>query len=171
MSSSATAALADIVSSLFTEPLKGFNDAQIQIVDHWVRLLGQFDTGADPAEYATALKMAPKWSASLRGDVSIVLRLATLKQTKAGVSLGVGVGPFQASGSFGFMSETASESVIQARAAYVVSNDAGEVGLVDVLKDLGIVDPLDPGEVENAVAKLGTLQNALPALPGDDGEG
>lgn len=91
------------------------------------------------------------------------MRIAKLQRSDGNLKVGLAVGPFQAAGSFGFMSETASESVIQARAAYVVSNDAGETGLKDVLSALGLPDPLDPASVRTAIEKLEALKATLPA--------
>ncbi|MEM6334456.1 MAG: hypothetical protein AAF823_14060 [Planctomycetota bacterium] len=166
-----TAALSDVVAGLFVEPLHGFNRAQMDIVDHWIatlerlkQVLGQGGANKpkDPAALiAATLAMAPKWSATIRGDASIVLRVASLTQTQGQVSLGVAVGPFQASGSFGFMSETASESVIQARASYVVSDDGGEISLRDLLKLMNVPEVAGPKEVETAVGLLGDLKTAL----------
>lgn len=65
MATTGTAALSEVVSSLFTEPLQGFNKAQIDIVDHWLAALNALASNggggaADPGLYAQAIAMAPK---------------------------------------------------------------------------------------------------------------
>lgn len=160
-----TSELRSLVASLFVEPLHGFNEAQAAIIDTWLNLLKSLmalPEGDNRDQIIrTAIDQAPKWHASIKGDVSVLMRITKLRRAEGSLSLGVAVGPFQGAGSFGFTSESASESVIQARAAYIVSNAAGETSLSDLLSSLGLPDQINASNVAKAETLLGEFRKSL----------
>ncbi len=169
---STTPQLRDVVASLFVEPLHGFNLAQATIIEIWISTLEIIakmipDGSEITAEQLKAyLAMAPQWSATVRGDVSVVMRLTSATRSEGSMNLGLSVGPFSAGGSFGLIKESSSESVIQASAQYVISNSRGNVSVLDLLSEMG--KTFDPGTTLGAADVLGAsnslreLQSAMP---------
>jgi len=168
---STTPQLRDVVASLFVEPLHGFNRAQHQALETWIQLLRSMAGLSEGSSAVSAeaipglLALAPRWSAAVKGDLALTLRLTSLRRQDTGVSIGIGAGPFQAAGTFGLMSEQTSESIIQARASYTVTNSAGEVSLEDVLASVGFpIDSLTSAEkLKQASKQLETVKATLPA--------
>ncbi|AJR07868.1 hypothetical protein C9J03_21730 [Photobacterium gaetbulicola] len=107
------------------------------------------------------LKLAPTWKMSAQLSLSISMRIASLERTETGVSLGLGIGMIQASGTFGFAREIASESVLQAQAIYNLTNDK-EIALKDYLSILGAPELVDSTTINTAVTMLGSV--SLPAV-------
>lgn len=172
---SSTPKLRDVVASLFVEPVHGFNRAQSATIDMWLRALrgiaagmGDDDT-LSAQELGQRLDLLPRWSASIAGATAVTMRLTSATKMTGDLSLGIGVGAFQASGSFGFMRETSSESVIQAQASYEVTNTRGEISVLDLLEQGG--DDFSTGatkdRLEGAIGKLAGVQEALAAAGQD----
>lgn len=151
-----------VISGLLSAPAEAVvygAREQRRIWKEWLRdtshLLGSLDSEEQKkALLEKHLELAPTWRASARLSLGITTRIASLKKTDAGGSIGLTIGILQASGSFGHSTETTQESVLQIRAEYALSNDT-EVTLSEYLQALG-VEATDPGSLNAAIDKLGT---------------
>lgn len=98
------------------------------------------------------MRLAPVWKMSAQISVGMTMRIASINRMDGEASIGFGLGLLQASGNFGFMSESSSESVFQAQASYALSNES-EITLVDYLSTLGVT-PASPSDLQTAIDKL-----------------
>ena len=90
---------------------------------------------------------APAVSVNSRVDLAVTLRITSVKEFSAEGRIGLTVGPIYASGGFGFMSRTTTESTLQASTSVVLSNN--EQNLLDYLGKHNIKST-DPNLPENA---------------------
>lgn len=140
--------LESMFASLFTAPTKAVIEAEKHYRQIWIDWLNELiqlvgkakgiNANADEAAIiARQLDLAPVMKLDAKIEVGVTMRLASVRKFKGDVTLGLGVGTLQAAGSFGFSSESAQESVLQARAFYGLSN-SGEVSLKNYLGDFSI---------------------------------
>ena len=159
--------LTNLITTLFTAPTEAVVDASAEQRRIWIkwlkdvlRLINDTDDDASKDKIINEhLKLAPVWKLNAKISLGVTMRVSSIERTEAGASLGIGVGMLQASGSFSFMSESTSESVMQARAEYALSNE-NEVNLKDYMATLGI-DLSKASEVENAIKKLGAASTVV----------
>ncbi|MEO0796254.1 MAG: hypothetical protein AAFX93_13885 [Verrucomicrobiota bacterium] len=166
----------DAITVLFAAPTEAVVDAASQQRRVWIKWLKDIqrllveNPSADDAIttqnnniIAKHLQLAPVWKLSAQISIGIGMRISSLNRFSGGIELGLGTSLVQASGNFGFVSESASESTLQARANYALSNDQ-EVTLEEYLSDLG-VDVTDPATLTLAVERLSTASEPLPSDP------
>ena len=94
---------------------------------------------------------APAVSVNSKVDLAITMRITSVKEITASGEAGLSVGPIHASGGFGFMTRTATESTLQASTSVVLSNN--DQNLLDYLGKHNI-SPTDPTQLDKAVALL-----------------
>jgi len=161
--------LTRVFTTLFTAPTDAVVKAaavQRRIWIDWLRDVVRLVEATDDADAKKRiirehLALAPVWRISAQVSVGVTMRVASIKRTEGGASLGLGVGPIQASGSFGFMSESSSESVLQARAQYAVTNNDRVVTLEEYLATLDVT-PTDAAGLTTAIDTLGVAAEAAP---------
>lgn len=166
----ATGDVAKVLTNLFTAPTEAAVNAaseQRRVWIDWLRDVERLVSAASDEAVKRAivrrhLDLAPVWKMAAQVSVSITMRVASIKRFEGGATLGLAVGLLQASGSFGFMSESSTESVMQARAQYALTNET-EVSLADYLEDLG-VDATDPAQLKAAISKLGAASTPLKSV-------
>lgn len=157
--------VSQVITTLLTAPGRAAVRAsreQRAIWIEWLRdvqglLEGEEDPEIRKSIVRQHMRLAPVWQASVQVSLGITMRVASIERREAGMTLGLGVGLLQSSGSFGFMSETSAESVLQARAQYALSNQ-GEVTLPAYLESLGV----DVAGAEDVTAALSKLEGAAP---------
>ncbi len=88
-----------------------------------INQLGPLSAAQKKEIVSDGLRSAPVMKLSGTIDIGITMRIASVEQTKGGISVGLGVGPIGINGQFGFMQSSTSESVMQVRAQYTMSND------------------------------------------------
>ncbi len=98
------------------------------------------------------LSLAPAFKLNAFISVSSSMRIASIDRVDASGGLGLSLGLLQISGSFGMSQQNSSESTLQARAEYTLTNN-NELSLSDYLGSLG-VKTSDPTELQNAVTIL-----------------
>ena len=121
--------LTDTIAALFTAPAEAAILAERRFRQIWTAWLRDAQ-GRIEAAPATAkaqllsqlLDLAPVMTFEAAIDLGVTMRLVSVRRRSGGGELGLAVGPFQAAGTFGFMGETTTESVLQARARYQLSN-------------------------------------------------
>lgn len=163
--------VSQIITTLLTAPTEAVVNAaseQRRIWAKWLkdveRILASMpdedeDEEAKKIIIQEHLSLAPVWKMSAQISVGITMRVASIERKEGKSSFGLGIGLLQASGGFGFMSESSSESVLQAHANYALSNDK-EVTIGDYLSKLGI-DAVEAGEVGTAIAKLNVASTPI----------
>ncbi|NJM55608.1 MAG: hypothetical protein HC841_06570 [Verrucomicrobiae bacterium] len=161
----ATASISKIMSELFTAPLDAVVNSEAEYRRIWVRWLRErlelvTEKAADGTtrlregvNVAGLLTEAPAVSLDGVVEMSITMRIASVKQREGSLGIGVALAPAQVSGSFGFMSRTAEESVFQAQARFTLSNT--ERNLASELAGFGL-KPADIASLENAMKLLST---------------
>jgi hypothetical protein len=159
-----------VMTTLFTAPTDAVVKAaaeQRRIWRDWLLDVQRLLDGLGDAEQETRkriirehLRLAPTWKMTAQVSVGITMRVTSLNRAEGGVTLGLGVGLLQGSGTFGFLSESTTESILQARAQYALGNEA-EVSLADYLDTLG-VSLADATDVSKAIARLGEASTPLP---------
>ena len=145
---------------LFSEPLKATLDAEKSYREVWVEWLTQTQklipanaTGPQQAAMISErLDIAPTMKFEAAIDAAVTMRLVSVKSKTGEGKLGLAVGPFQVSGSFGFTSSSTSESILEARARYQLSN-TNEATLRGWLEAAGI-DPTTRDSLDDAKARL-----------------
>lgn len=159
-----------VFSTLFTAPSQAMVDAAIKQRVAWINWLRDIKRLVDDADanykqqiLDQHLDLAPIWKMDAQVSVAIQMRVASISRIEGGLSLGLGISVLQAAGSFGFMSESTSESVLHARAQYAFSNGS-QITLRDYLDTLGV--SIVPDALDMAISKLQTGSLPLPALPG-----
>lgn len=167
----ATGDLTDVFSTLFTAPTGAVVDAareQRRIWRDWLRDVLRLVEAAEDAATKRAilaehLALAPTWQLTAQVSVGVTMRVASIERAEGGAMLGLGVGLLQGAGSFGWMHESSTESVLQARAQFALGNER-EVRLADYLKTLG-VELNDEADVRTAITTLHHAATPLPPLP------
>lgn len=126
-----TADLENVFTTLFTAPAEAVVQAEADYRQIWAKWLGnvmellkQRDESKHAEILRTHLNLAPVMKLNAKVEVGITLRVGSIKKRDGSVGVGLGVGAFQLNGSYGFMSQSSSESVMQARAAYEMTNQA-----------------------------------------------
>lgn len=152
-----------MVADLLTAPAEGVVEAASRQRKIWIKWLTDIKRILDSADQnddelkkkiiKTHLELAPVWKLSAQLSLGMTMRIASINRTEANASLGLAVGLLTFGGSFGFMSESSSESVIQIRAQYALSNEK-EVKLTEYLDSLGVT-LADAADVTKAIEKLG----------------
>lgn len=156
--------LTDIITTLFTAPAEASVAAEKQYRRIWMQwlqktmaLLDAAPEGSDKAKMLTQrLDLAPILKFEAAVDLGVTMRLVSVKAREGGGELGLAVGPFQAAGSFSFMSQSTSESILQARARYQLSN-RNELTLRDYLQG-AIGGVPSPESLKTDLDKLQALQ-------------
>lgn len=168
-----TASLGSVMSELFSAPLEAVVEAEEQYRRIWakwldkkIELLGSkimFEPGdteevkADKTRLAKEmLAVAPAVSLEAKIDTSVTMRIATTRKLDAGATLGLSAGPIQLSGSFGFMNQTATDSIFKAATAVTLSNTGKD--LSGFLKENGL-DPASPNLLNDAKSILNPKPN------------
>ncbi|CAM2067890.1 hypothetical protein SCOR_21095 [Sulfidibacter corallicola] len=162
-----------VFTTLFTAPANAVVQAEAEYRAIWAQwlentmaLLAKVPQGTDrSAILAKHLELAPVMKLGAQIEVGITLRVGSVTRREGSLGVSLGVGAFQASGSFGFMSQNTSESVMQARAAYALSNET-EVTLKDFAANWSI-DLADPTQLSSAIdfLKTPTPETPAPKLP------
>lgn len=162
--------VAQVFATLFTAPAQAMVQAartQRQTWAEWLHTVGELLQQADePTRQAIIdqhLALAPVWKLDAQVSAAIQLRVASVERLETGLSLGLGVSVFHAAGTFGFMAESSSESVLHARAQYAFSNNA-TVSLKEYLDTLGVT--LTPQTLDVAIAKLTGVAPTVPSVAG-----
>lgn len=160
----ATTDLESVFSMLFTAPSEAVVRSEAEFRRIWVQWLRDLKKLIDARnalpsppsviEFNEQLELAPVMKFTARVEAGITMRVATVRQTEAKASLGLGLSILQVSGSFGFSSQDTQESVLQAKAQYAMTN-TNEVTLKDYLKDFSI-ELAKPEDIDNAVNFLKT---------------
>ena len=162
-----TESLSSVISTLLTAPADAVVQASATQRQIWMKWLIDLTRLVEnqPGEISKKiidehLKLAPTWKMSAQLSLAISMRIASLERSEKGVTLGLGIGMVQASGTFGFARETASESVLQAQAIYNLTN-AKEISLKDYLSILGVTSLANATELKAATDKLGTARTPI----------
>jgi len=92
-------------------------------------------------DWMKLFETAPAISLNSKVDLAITMRITSVKEITAKGEVGLSVGPIHASGGFGFMTRTATESTLQASTSVVLSNN--DQNLLDYLGKHNIT-PTDP---------------------------
>ena len=125
----------------------------------WVEWLNALNTlfkdTMKPAEQKALIEknldLAPVMKMNAKVEIGLTMRMASVTQREGKLEVGLNVGPIGASGSYGFMSRSTEESVMQVHAAYTMSNN--DVTLAEYL-DKKNLDLATAEDVNNAVAAL-----------------
>jgi len=163
----ATSDITKIITTLLTAPTKAVVDAASEQRSSWISWLKDVqrlvNDASDDAQKKKIIdehmKIAPVWKLGAQISIGVTMRVASIERSEGSASLGLGIGLLQASGSFGFMNETSTESILQARAQYALSNDA-EITLAQYLSDLGVTLS-GAADVQTAIEKLGVAATPL----------
>lgn len=165
----ATQDIAKVFTMLFTAPTEAMVTAAAKQRAVWVdwlrdmkRLVDAADPGIKQQIIDRHLGLSPVWKMDAQVSVAVQMRVASVDRIEGGLTLGLGISVLQASGTFGFMSESSSESVLHARAQYAFSNGA-QVSLREYLENLGVT--LTPDALDTAIGKLQAAATPLPELP------
>jgi len=165
----ATEDISKVFTTLFTAPSEAMVDAaakQRAVWVDWLRDIKRLVDGADAAVKQQIIErhlaLAPVWKMDAQVSVAVQMRVASINRMEGGMTLGLGISVLQAAGTFGFMSESTSESVLHARAQYAFSNGA-QVSLHEYLDTLGVT--LTPDALDTAIGKLQAGATPLPELP------
>lgn len=159
------ASIESVMTELFTAPLEAAVNADREYRKTWTRWMKDQLTlvsvpspnpASPPAlrdgvKIDDILKTAPAVSLDGVIDLSITMRIASVKQKEGSLGIGLGLGPVNATGSFGFMSRTAEESVFQVQARFTLSNTGRD--LSGELAKAGLT-PVDIPSMENAIKLL-----------------
>jgi len=153
------ASISSVMSDLFNAPLQAAVKADaeyLRIWAQWLRFKKSLFIESDGKpmpniDIAKILETAPVVSLNGKVDMAITMRITDVSKSEGSLSAGLSVGPIFASGSFGFHSESTQESLFQAAASFLISNQ--EKSLPNFLADYHL--PLTDGkEVDNVIAKL-----------------
>lgn len=158
--------LSSVFTDLFTAPVEATLHAEKRYREIWIEWLRNLKSLVDalakdsPGAYddkvtafiQSQLSMAPIMRMEALVDVSVNLRVTSVRQMEVGGSLGLQLGALQAAGSFSFASQKTEESILTARATYTLAN-ANQLSLSDYLEKALI--PLDrPAHFDAAVEFL-----------------
>lgn len=123
--------LTSIVQVLFTAPVEAalLSEREIRRVwAEWLRNIASLASSAGLSGEAlvgfinTQLALAPVMKFDAEIDLGMTLKITSLNSREGGGKIGLSVGPFSAAGQFSFMQQNSSESVLNARAVYSLSN-------------------------------------------------
>lgn len=158
-----------MVADLLTAPAEGLVEAASKQRSIWIkwltdikRILDSVDQNDDALKkkiIKSHLELAPIWKLSAQLSLGMTMRIASINRKETSASLGLAVGLLTFGGSFGFMSESSSESVIQIRAQYALSNEK-EVKLTEYLDSLGVTLG-EATDVTTAIEKLGVAKTPI----------
>lgn len=155
-----TSSLENMVSTLFSAPGRAAIETELAYRKIWINWLKdvtnliakkKFEANENALKQALMqhLELAPVMKISGVMEIGLTMRIASLKESNGSISMGIGA--IALSGSYGFASRTAEESIIQVRAQYTLTNS--EVSLEKYLGTWGIT--LASAEsVENAIKML-----------------
>ncbi|MDD1795061.1 hypothetical protein LRP50_18190 [Enterovibrio sp. ZSDZ42] len=163
--------VSSIVSTLLTAPAEAVVFASREQRKIWIQWLQDLQNILASTENEDVhktiiekhLPLAPLWKMTAQISLGITMRIASIERREGGVSLGLGVGMIQASGTFGFSRETTSESVLQAFANYNLTNDS-EISLKDYLSIIDVNQLNNKDDLSKAISRLGQMTTP-PALP------
>ncbi len=135
--------ITNMISCLMTAPSEATLVAlekQREIWSKWlediIKLMAkQKDETKKQAVIDRFISLAPSWKMRSHLDLSISMRVSSVDKKDGKFTLGLGIGSVNASGQFGFMSQSSSESTLQARLIYDLTND-DELTLEDYLKTI-----------------------------------
>jgi hypothetical protein len=156
----ATPTLERMVSALFSAPANAVTEAEQAYRSIWMKWLkdvqglitkATLDTAKVKDALAEHLKLAPIMKLNGRIEMALTMRIASVSEVSGSIGINLGIGPIGVTGSFGMMSRTSEESVLQVRAEYTLTNE--EVSLEKYLANwnIGLASPAD---VEKAIAFL-----------------
>lgn len=161
--------ISSVYRELFQSPLKAVTDAEADYRKIWSAWLQDqltlvTDQVPDPqnqgktiskiregVDFQQILKTAPVISLDGVIEVSITMRIASVREFDANLNVGISVGPVYASGGFGFKSSTSQESLFQASTRFTLSNQ--NMDLSKYLADRNI-SMANASDVQNAVKLL-----------------
>ncbi|MDX8392405.1 MAG: hypothetical protein R8K53_07550 [Mariprofundaceae bacterium] len=170
------ASISSVIGDLFNAPLQAAVKADAEYMRIWAKWL-EFkkplflDGKGKPlpgVDISKMLETAPVVNLNGKIDLAITMRITDVKETNASLSGGLSVGPVFASGSFGFHSESTQESLFQAAASFLMSNQ--KKSLPNFLSDHNLT-LTDGDSVTNIVNKLETTaaglssEEEMPAAP------
>jgi hypothetical protein len=161
-----TASIRDVMTELFTAPLeaavaaeRGYREAWAQ----WMKDQADLAKNNRNVSIPEILRDAPAVSLDGIVEMSVTMRIASVRQREGSVGLGVGLGPVHATGSFGFISKTAEESIFQAQAKFTLSNT--DRNLTAVLAKSGLA-PANLDDMDNAIKLLQTSSKQEASVQG-----
>lgn len=154
--------LENMISTLFTAPCRATVQTERDCRQIWVEWLEDLnnmiikltniDAGTDVTNViAKHLDLAPIMKMNAKIEIGLTMRLASIKENSGKMEVGLSVGPIGASGSYGFMSRSTAESVMQVHAAYTMSNN--DVSLKDYLASSNL-SLSSAGDVTTAIDTL-----------------
>lgn len=143
----ATESLEKMISTLFTAPAKAVVEAEREyrkIWAEWLQMTAQ-RVGAD--NVGKQLNLAPVMKINGALDLSLSMRVTSIDQTNASLSLGTG--PITVSG--GYFRQTTEESSLSVRGCFTLTNT--EVDLASYLGQMGVTIK-DDASCKQAIDKL-----------------
>jgi len=162
--------ISSVMSDLFNAPLQAAVKADAGYMKAWAQwltfkkplFLDENGTLLPGVDINTILNTAPVVSLNGKIDLAITMRITDVQKTDTSLSGGLSVGPVFASGSFGFQRESTQESLFQAAASFVLSNQ--EKSLAGFMADHGL-HPANGDEVNHLIATLDRTADNLPVVP------
>lgn len=164
-----TTKVSSVLKELCSAPLEAAVEAESEYRRIWLKWLqgkqamikNLDDETKAGINWHDIFAVAPAITVNSTVDLAISMRVASVKEVSAEGQIGLSIGPVHASGGFGFVNRSTSESTLQAATSIVLSNN--EQNLLDYLGKHNIVPSKD---------KLETAINFLkkPVLPKSETE-
>ncbi len=127
-----TKSISDVFEDLFEAPLRAVTKAEAKYLKIWaewlniqLKLIGE--STRSPEQITSLMSRAPTVTLDGSIDVGITMRIASVKKSEGGGSIGLQVGPVHASGAFGFSKTSTQESIFQASARFALSNNNADL--------------------------------------------
>ncbi len=162
-----------MITTLLTAPSIATIDsmkAQRIIWKQWLEdinaLVKKADINAQQQIIDKHLDIAPTWKMTAQISLSLSMRVASINRKDGKFVLGLGIGPVQASGEFGFMSQSTSEGSMHASVKYNLTND-NEITLRNYMDTLGVTK-IVPENIEDSIKKLNSESKDKGSIDGKD---
>ena len=152
-----TASIGSVIRDLFKAPLEAATGAEADYLKIWAKWLAfkkdlMFAADGSPlGDIQALLATAPVIDLSGKIELAITMRIAEVKKTDLGIGGGISVGPFFASGNYGSSAQSSQESIFQAAATFLLSNQKKDLPEFLQAHQLNIASPAD---VDTVVQKL-----------------
>lgn len=171
----ATTDLTELFTTLFTAPARASWCAEREYRRIWVgwledlsRLIAASGGAMDAEGLDRHLAMAPVMRFEGLIELGVTMRVASVGEMRGGLGAGLRLGAIETSGSFGFMSRSTQDSILQAKAQYTLTNDHS-MTLSEYLETLSIT-LANPEDVAVAIEALRNVEGApLPEPPAPAG--
>lgn len=149
-----------LVATIMSTPIVAVTQGQRECLKDWLARLNAVKSLTNFEDIKASLGQAPMMKLAGNIQIGATVRLTSMRGSNGNIGVNIGVGPVGLTGTYGFMSRSTEESVIQIAASFVLTN--GESSLLDYLKNVRQLDLAKPEDVKTAIDKITEAIKALP---------